>query len=292
MTDFEDFGGKGPLVHFSHANGYPPQSYRQLIDLLTPNHHVIASYHRPLWRPPLNPKEVTSWHDLADDLILYLDTRVKQKVYGVGHSLGAVVTLFAAIKRPDLFKGVILIEPVIMPARIMFVFGLSPLFIKKKIPIIKKALSRVDTWDSKQDAFDFHRKKRVFQKISDQALWDYIDCGTELAPNNLAPNNLAPNNLAPNKSEDGKKVTLTFSKAWEVHCYTLMPNLWPYIDKCPVPVLGIRGGDSDVLLPSAWQRWQRKTPSHQFVEIPETSHLLPFENPKAITDLIVRMTSG
>ncbi len=133
-------------------------------------------------------------------------------------------------------------------------------------------MDRLDTWDSKQDAFDFHRKKRVFQKISDEVLWDYIECGTEIDAN--------------------KKYTLTYSKEWEVHCYTLLPNLWPVIDKCSVPVLGIRGGESDVLLPSAWQRWKRKTPQHRLVEIPETSHLLPFENPKAVTDLILKLTTN
>jgi len=185
--------------------------------------------------------------------------------------MGAVATLIAAIKRPDLFKAIILIEPVIMPSFVVLILSLLPPFFKKRIPIVKKALHRPDIWESKQEAFDFHRPKRVFQKLSDTALWDYIEYSTEINAN--------------------KKYTLTYSKEWEAHCYTLLPNLWSLIDKCPVPVLGIRGEESDTLLPSVWQRWKKMASMYQFVEIPKTGHLVPFENPKVVAELVLRFIS-
>ena len=271
IIPFTDFGGKGSIIHFSHANALPPKSYRQLIELLRQNHHVIASDHRPIWKSNQKLDDVVNWHVFADDLINFLDAEIKEPVYGAGHSMGAVATLLAAIKRPDLFKALILIEPVILPSHIVLLFSLLPAFLKRRIPIIKKALHRPDTWESKQEAFDYHRSKKVFQKLTDDALWDYIECGTEIDAN--------------------KKYTLTYSKQWEAHCYALFPNLWSLLDKCSVPILGIRGEESDALMPSAWQRWKRITPQHQFVEIPKTSHLLPLENPKVVSELILRLTS-
>lgn len=216
---------------------------------------------------------VSSWHLLADDMIQYLEANVTEKVYGVGHSLGAVVTMLAAVKRPDLFKSLILIEPVFMPLRIMILFDMLPLFLKKKIPIIKKAIARPDNWSSRDEAFEFHRNKRVFENVSDDVLWDYISSGT--------------------KADKNKKgaFTLSYSKEWEAHCHLKLSNTWPLINKCKVPVLGVRGEFSDVLLPSAWQRWKKLTPSQQFIEVPKTSHLLPLEKPNVMSEIIRSATT-
>ena len=69
---FLDFGGDGPLLHFAHANAYPPACYQQMIAPLLPHYHVIGVQNRPLW-PGCQPEELTSWEMLADDLIRFLD---------------------------------------------------------------------------------------------------------------------------------------------------------------------------------------------------------------------------
>lgn len=273
MTDSSDLGkhtnfanNDGSIIHFSHANGFHPQSYRKLFDLLQSNYKILAGLHRPLWRSKTKMEEVSSWHVLADDMIQFLESKATDKVHGVGHSLGAVVTLLAAIKRPDLFKTVILIEPVFMPSRIMLLFKILPLYFKKKIPIIKKALARPDVWCSRDEAFEFHRKKQVFGSVDDDVLWDYINSGTKEIEKNV--------------------FTLSYSKEWEAHCYLKLLTSWSLVGQCNVPVLGIRGEFSNVLLPSAWQRWKKLAPSHQLIEVSGAGHLLPFEKPDIVNNLI------
>ena len=69
---FEDFGGEGEILHLAHANGFPPKTYQQLINELTPHYHVIGMEARPLW-PNSNHEKFNSWRDAADDLIAFLD---------------------------------------------------------------------------------------------------------------------------------------------------------------------------------------------------------------------------
>ncbi len=263
--------GKDQIIHFSHANGFPPLSYRCLLEQFEKEYQVIASELRPLWSPESEIKRVKSWQVFADDLIMYLDENVQQKVYGVGHSLGAVVTFFAAIKRPDLFNAVVLIEPAMLPATLIRLFYVLPPVLKRQVPIIKKAWHRQDFWDSKQAAYEHYRRKRTFRRVSDEVLWDYIESGTK------------------NTGDNG--VTLKYSKAWEIHCYSLLPNIRHYLKKCQVPVLGIRAEESDSLFPSQWQRWKKANLPHKLVEIPNASHLVPFENPTAISELALDFIS-
>ena len=42
MIPFTDFGGRGPEMHFLHANGYPPECYRPLLELLRDQHRLIG----------------------------------------------------------------------------------------------------------------------------------------------------------------------------------------------------------------------------------------------------------
>jgi pimeloyl-ACP methyl ester carboxylesterase len=260
------------IIHFSHANGFHPQSYRKILDLLRPDYSVLTGLHRPLWDSKTQMEDVSSWQVFADDMIEFLESKALGKVCGVGHSMGAVATLLAAIKRPDLFNAVVLIEPVFMPLRIMLPFTIMPLFLRRKIPFIQKAITRPDCWKSRDEAFVFHRKKRVFENVDDDVLWDYINSGT--------------------KETEDNSFTLNYSKAWEAHCYLNLSNTWPLINKCSVPVLGIKGESSDVLLPSSWQRWKKLTPSQQFVEVPGAGHLLPFEKPNEVAELIKSAICG
>jgi pimeloyl-ACP methyl ester carboxylesterase len=114
-TRLLDLGGTGPIVHLAHANGFPPGTYRPLAEILTGqpvdgsgrSYHVIALPSRPLW-PGSLPDSAPSWHPLADDLIRGLDDLGLSGIVGVGHSLGGVLTLWAAVRRPDLFRAVVL----------------------------------------------------------------------------------------------------------------------------------------------------------------------------------------
>ena len=80
---YEDIGGQGPTMHFAHANAYPPGSYRQLLTCLSRGFRVLAIKFRPLW-PGSNPEEMNSWHDIAQDLILFLDQMKLSGVYRCG----------------------------------------------------------------------------------------------------------------------------------------------------------------------------------------------------------------
>lgn len=251
-------GGTGPVLHFSHANGFPPLVYRALLEPFLESHEVVASLHRPLWQPGLPPSSLKSWRTFADDLIDLLQG-YDQPVTSIGHSMGAVAILLAASQQPELFRSIVLIEPVLVPRRFLYLLQFFGHFSPEKVPMIRKTLARVDKWSSKQAAFEHFRPKAVFRNISDEVLWDYVEHGVE--------------------DIEGEGCQLTYSKEWEAHCYTKVHNLWQLLDKVSVPLLAIRGQDSDTIFPAAWQKWNKISPAHTFTSIDDAGHLLPFEKP-------------
>ena len=101
------------MLHFAHANGFPPGTYRKLLEELTESHHVVSMSARPLW-PDSKPQDLRDWSDFAEDLRSEFDRRGLRGVIGVGHSLGAVASLLAAAADPGLFSAVIAIDPLIL----------------------------------------------------------------------------------------------------------------------------------------------------------------------------------
>ncbi len=72
MIPYDDFGGRGPVLHFSHPNAYTPRCFRRFLACLTERHHVIAGRHRPLWylspdAPSVpGPETFNDWNLIAD----------------------------------------------------------------------------------------------------------------------------------------------------------------------------------------------------------------------------------
>ncbi|MEX1197763.1 MAG: alpha/beta hydrolase [Pseudohongiellaceae bacterium] len=273
MTDrnpLVDFGGTGPVLHFAHANGYPPGCYRAFLEPLAGRHHVLASSMRPLWQPAPDPASLRGWSDFADDLIASLEADAcvqEQGVIGVGHSLGAFVTLIAAVRRPDLFRALVLIEPPFLLRRHRMALYVFRHVAPRRFPLVGRTLRRREHWGSVDEAFRYFRNKPVFRRISDEVLEDYARYGTRLAP--------APADDP--GAHQGR--ALAFSKQWEARIYLTLANHQPWLRRCRVPAVAVRGGDSDTLLPGVWEQWKRTAPSQRFLELPGTGHLLPFEEP-------------
>jgi pimeloyl-ACP methyl ester carboxylesterase len=261
---FVDFGGDGPLLHFAHANAYPPTCYQQFIEPFLANYHVLAMQQRPLW-PGSHPEELTSWQDFTDDLIQFFDQEGLRSVIGMGHSLGAVATMYAAVQRPDLFRAIVLIEPVFLPSQILQLAAAHPDKAAEH-PFVTRALKRHNRWDSRQATFDHFRGKSVFARWSDATLWDYVNNGT--------------------REENGGFV-LTYPREWESAVYARLPlAVWEQIPKVTLPTLALRATESDTLFPDAWQFWQELQPQATFVEMPDLGHMLPMERPLQVADVI------
>lgn len=261
---FVDFGGTGPLIHFAHANAYPPRSYRLFMEALQPHYRVIGLEQRPLW-PDGDPITLTSWQLFADDLIRFFDQQGLENVIGVGHSLGAVATLLAARKRPSLFRALVLIEPVFLPPHILEMASANPAA-TAHLPLVVGARRRRQQWASRQEAFDRWRRKPVFQRWSDEALWDYVNHGIK---------------------EDGDLVILTFPREWEAQIYATPPiTVWEDITHITHATLAIRAAETDTILPEPWQLWQDRQPDATFIQIPAAGHMVTMEHPQTLAGII------
>ena len=270
---FDDFGGCGPVLHFAHANAYPPGAYRMLLTALAGDYRILAVHHRPLW-PSSSPEDLHDWREIADDLTLFFDQRQLANVIGVGHSLGAVTTMMAALERPELFRALVLIEPVFLPQTVLdLMMANAALDEPYETPMVKNALRRRSWWPSQEAAFTRFRAKQVFGRWSDAALWDYVRAGTA------------------DDAEGG--IRLLYSPEWEAHIYATPPTgVWGLIPRISHPTLAMRGQETDTLTEQSWALWQGLQPQAVFEEIASAGHLLPMERPDDVAARIKTFING
>lgn len=262
-----DLGGGGQPLHFLHANGYPPECYEPFFKFLQTQYHVFGMHLRPLWQDS-KPQELKTWHPLSDDLLQFLASRGNAPVIGVGHSIGAIVTLRAALRDPHKFKALVLIDPVLFVPRFIFMWKVIQLFglADRLHPLIAGARKRRRTFSDLDMVFHRYRHRQVFRYMSDENLRIYIDGITR-------------------KTGDGFE--LLYAPDWEAQIYrTGMQDfdLWRGLPNLAVPVLFIRGAETDTFLEPAARLVQRKQPRAWVEALDKTTHLLPLERPQEVFD--------
>jgi pimeloyl-ACP methyl ester carboxylesterase len=263
-----DFGGSGEVIHFAHANGFPPKTYSSLAQELSSNYRVIGMELRPLW-PNSDYKTFKNWETAADDLIRYLDQQKLFGIIGMGHSFGAIATLIAANKRPDLFKKLVFIEPVVLPTWVYTITWAFPKYLLRHAnPLVKQTLNRTNKWESREAAFQQFRSKKVFSKIAEKELWDYVNAATSVC-------------------NDGS-VRLTFPREWEAQIYMTFSLPWKYFKALKFPYLVIRGETSDTITDSVWKKWVSSNQNGTLLEMKNLGHLLPLEAPGETSIIVLK----
>jgi len=264
-----------PAVLFAHANGFPPGTYNALLAELGQDHAIYAPHLRPLWQPLVEyqaqAKTRAVWQHMAHDLNDFIEHHQLAPVTFIGHSMGANVGVLAAQLNPHLYRQIVLLEPVFLRRTLTRILRFLPSMLTRKVPIVATAMGRPDRWHSLQQAFNFHRPKRVFSKLTDEILWHYTNAA-------VVP--------------EGNGFKLLYDKYWEATMYGTVPTMWRTLKRCKVPISVLRGGHSDTVDALAWKRWQALRPplglpQHiRAVNFDGAGHLLPLEQPHKVAQQI------
>ncbi len=269
MKSFE-FGGEGLPLHFLHANGYPPECYKSLLELLKTEYRVFGMLLRPLWDDS-KPEEINNWHPLSDDLLRFISDQKTDPVIGVGHSIGATVTLRAALRDPGKFRALILIDPVLFVPSFMVrwhiirLLGLGERF----YPLIKGAKKRRRTFDDLETVIRGYRTRNIFRYMSDEHLRIFIEGITQ------------PN-------FDGG-YDLVYPPEWEAQIYRTGMHDFDILRDLPkleVPTIFLRGMETDTFLKNVAKLVKRKQPRVRIKTLEKSTHILPLERPKEVFEIM------
>ena len=265
-----DHGGEGVPLHFLHANGYPPDCYKPLFELLKTEYRVFGMLLRPLWKDA-EPGSIRDWHPFSDDLLRFLSDHGTGPTIGIGHSIGAVVTLRAALRDPGKFKALVLIDPVLFVPSFMLrwhivrVLGLG----ERLHPLIQGAKKRRRTFDNLETVFRGYRTRSIFRYMSDDNLRIFIEGITQ------------PN------ADGGYE--LIYSPEWEAQIYRTGMHDFDILRELPnleVPTLFLRGTETDTFLEDAAKLVKQKQPKVRVEALEKSTHILPLERPKEVFEIM------
>lgn len=253
---------------FSHANGFPAGTYRQLFEIWRAQGWRVLALQK-FGHDPAYP--VTSnWPRLRDQLLDFLAQQAPgERVHLVGHSLGGYLSLLAACRKPDVAASVVLLDsPVVGGWR---AHGLQ---VAKATGLIRRVspgrISRVRRthWPSEEAAHAHFASKAVFARWAPGVLQDYLACGLE-----------------PDPERGG--VRLAFDRAVETRIYDTLPHLFPallkrHAPRCPVSFIG---GTRSREVQQAGMALTRALANGRVAWV-EGGHLFPMEHPAQAAEAV------
>lgn len=254
-------------IFFAHANGFPGSSYHQLFKILETEcelQFIDRIGHNE------NYPITDNWDFLVDELIDTIKAYYNAPIFGVGHSLGGVLHYFAAIKSPELYRGIILLDsPIISRAKSLIIRLIKQLgLIDRFSPGGGGTLYRRRYWSNVEEAVRYLRAKPLFQHFNEQCLLDYVHFGMQVSPQGLS---------------------LKFQPEMEHRIYQTFPHtMGATISKLKVPLALLYGQQSRTI--SAYDLKIMRKKINIFLEQQMLGgHMFPLEYPNETGKVILAM---
>lgn len=257
---------------FLHATGFNGRSYAPLLEPLADRLHMLLPDARGHGTTTLtaDPRRLTSWDGLADDLIMLLDATGAPATPPVvaGHSLGAITALLAAAKRPELIRRLLLIDPVFTQAaarRIARIPG-GPALLRRIVPIAANAARRHAVFADRQSAAARYRPRRLFRSWQPGFLEAY---------------------LADGLVDCAQGVRLACDPAWEAAVFSALGHNWRKAAaavRCPVHILAAAHGSTAA---AALPGLLAAQPAITAEVIAGAGHMIPMEQPATVRDRLL-----
>lgn len=247
-------------VHFAHANGFPAPVYRKFFEYLQP--HPVS------FVDILGAGNYTfrrDWRPAVPELIRSIEQHHTRPVIGLGHSFGGVLTLWAAIERPDLFHKIILFDPPIFSRFFRIGIGLMGRLglNQKMVPIAKNALRRRSHFSSREEAFEYWKRKSLFREFHPDSLEAYVQYGL--------------------KPADAGGFELTIPAELESQIFATAPSRLGPVD-FQMPSFYVYASKG-ILTPSSLREHKKLFRKTSFIEF-DGNHMFPLEQPLETAEFV------
>ncbi|MDF1678282.1 MAG: alpha/beta hydrolase [Legionellaceae bacterium] len=253
-----------PVLHFAHGNGFPSPCYKQLLTLLEAV--FDCCYIDKIGHTDTFPVE-DNWQNLVDEVLESIRTQSKEPVIAVGHSLGGVLSILAALKRPELFRAVILLDsPILSHFRARAVQLSKKMGWIDRVTPAHRTRTRRTHWKTREAALQYFKRRDLFKRFDDACLSDYIDYGM---------------------THDTTGYTLRFDVEIEYQIYRALPHTFTsYPKQLKVPAMLLYGSESNVIYPGDRRRMLQGYGIQSLKT--QGTHMFPFEYPRETAALILK----
>jgi pimeloyl-ACP methyl ester carboxylesterase len=255
-------------IVFSHANGFPAGTYRVLFEAWRAAGFNVQALPR-FGHDPKYPVS-SNWPGLRQQLIDFIDTEVGGPAYLVGHSLGGLLSLLAACKRPDLAAGLVMLDsPVVTGWRAHSVQVFKHTGLIQRVSPGKVSQRRRHQWPDREAVYAHFKPKTAFALWDDRVLRDYVASGFD---------------------EASGQIELGFRREVETRIYNTLPHhlgalLRKHPPRCPV---GFIAGTRSAEMRQGGVAGARQLARERFVSL-EGTHLYPMEQPDETARLVLEL---
>lgn len=247
---------------FVHATGFLPWLWQPVIENFSPPDNVWAPFicdYRSC-----NPEaEGLSWAVIASDLSTFCRLQQIHEPLIVGHSMGATVSAIAAAVYGLHPRGLILIEPILLPDKF---YTIKPDI--KNHPLAAKSIKRTNQWKNEEDAWSYLKSKALFANWDERVLQIYHKFGIQKRETGNLQLTCTPESEA-----------AIFMGGWDI-------NPWPLLAKITCPVLVVEGEVTENKGYVNIQRAVSFLPRGKYQSVAGAGHLIPMQKPKKIVEII------
>ncbi|MBX3446119.1 MAG: alpha/beta hydrolase [Parvibaculaceae bacterium] len=266
---------KTPL-HFAHANGFNGQTYSRILSGLSDRFHIRAWDARGhgATRLPADPARHRNWYVYRDDLIAMIEPFVKatgRKIILAGHSMGGAASVMAAAARPDLVRGLVLVDPVMIPSGARYTMLLSQRLGFDGNPLALGAEKRRAIFPDKETAVSRYEGRGAFKTWPRGFIEDYIAGGT--------------------RARDDGQIELSCAPAWEAANFRAQGhNIGKAVRVLHVPFAMLYAEHGTTCRPPFPTLLKRRDPKAHVLQVKGSTHFLPMEFPDVVAQEIRAFT--
>jgi pimeloyl-ACP methyl ester carboxylesterase len=250
-------------VLFSHATGFHGRVFDPVASALISTNHCITFDYRGYGDSTCPPDWQVEWAGYGDDALAAARHAARNgQIIGAGHSMGGAALVMAALREPQLFRTLVLFEPIIFPLATPDQQRGGP------SPLVEGARRRRAVFASFGEALANYSSKPPLNVFDAAALRAYVMFGFRPQP-------------------DGS-VALKCSPEHEARTYETGANheTWNELGKLTVPTWVISGADTPTSPANIAPAIAAQIPGAMFVRYEQLTHFGPMQDPQTFAECV------